>query len=294
MKNIKKLKNITLFFALATASIACTTTVEETAPASFITAETIKASYAPYKIVTRANVSEISKSQVADPVAGENQMWDFTALSYDKDMTVMIEPPTTNSTFKGASFATITPQRFSTLNYDATNHYTIKNDGVYQLGYTSDAATSNVRTAADENIVVSKFAEDVIMSEPVQLMKFPFNYNDNFIANSVTSTDNYMANSTTTGNAMVKTVTTLTSNVRALASGTLKLKNGTFDVLVVRRNMVERRSYSMNNVVGAGNLNLLQLRSNVSQGSRYEFFTKEKLVFVIDTYDGVRTMYSVR
>lgn len=224
---------------------------------------------------------DLAASPIAQPVAGDSILFDYSNLSVGSDFGITYSPVDSNSVFKNAaSFFIPVPDTFTagseTVAATLENYYLINVNGWSVAGRTVPAVT--LATATD---TVRYPAQYTRYSERLYQVRFPVYYKDTFSTSNLEAVDSFRITVPSMGmiDSLGNRTTVYNTAQSVVARGKLKLKGFTeqMDVFVVKHIESARKSYT----IGGERIDSLAINQILNDTAEkraifYEFYTVTK------------------
>ncbi len=239
--------------AAATISLVSCSKKTDTPPAPLVIA---KADFnTNYKVGgTAFNFFDVDNSAVTVPVGGENQNWDFSALSetasYVNGGSSYIVPSNAafpSSTYSFVSSSSFTVSGVSSPAVASTTYNELSDAGIFALGYSQNAATSIPVASIGATISYAIQNLNYTGTTKYPNVIFPAKFGNAIVTTSgIVQTSNFAVTAAAFGLNNTPGQTKITTSVQQdiLASGTANLKGiGKVRVLVVKNSYSNQTNY---------------------------------------------------
>jgi hypothetical protein len=232
---------------------------------------------------------------VITPIAGISQGWDYANVKTESISEVVFDTPRTNTSFPSAAYMY---SRTDTFGVDTVKVATLAKvyvensaTGLATLGKSIDSVVLNY-PGLQASIIYPK--QTIATSAKIYDVIYPLMFGTAWSGNNITSTYNFKVNAPTFGlnNAAGTEVHTVSHKSEVTASGYMNLvkREGSFPVLVVKRELTERVNYLLNgSAAPAAFLSAVGLKDNVTKSYLTYSFYSPILGFVGTHYINIGT-----
>lgn len=277
--------HIILFFAVAL--LSCSKNNDSPTPEPLQSALVItKADYDTNYKVGGASYTffQTPIAGITVPVSGANQTWNFSTLtetsSFPNGGAINLTPSST--AFSSATYATLgsTAWTVSGINsqpFAANFYYELNNNGIYDLGYSQNAASSIAIPSLGATIDFPIQNLNYTGTAKYPSVLFPAKFGNAAVTtNNIVSTSNYNVTASALGlnNTPAQTVLNTSVIQEVVGSGTVNLKGiGSKRVLVIKNSFSDKSNYFIGGAPAPAALlsNLNIVDCSIVTGATYRF-----------------------
>ena len=279
------MKKLLIPFLFLVTYCSCKKSTQEPEPTPQTPLVITKADYSNYKVGGAAfSFSTVNNASVTVPANGEGQTWDFSTLAETSSFTTggtnFLTP--TNTVFPAATYMTPTTTAWavsgSTSSTVAASNFNEVNDaGIFDLGYSQNAATSITIASLGATIAYPIQNLNYTGTTKFPNVLFPAKVgNAPVVTSGIVKTSNYNVNAAAFGLVNTPGQTRVTTSVTSevVGSGTAKFRNiAAVRVLVTKISYSDRTNYFLGGAPAPAALltNLGVVDGAITTGTTYRY-----------------------